>query len=408
MYEAYVARTGDGLIYAFYYAAGNGVCQRVYEKGRWGAALSLAVEAAPGFVVSLGNDGKFYVLYRDMSGILRLLTGDKGGYQAGPFDIADEGDMHLLATDKGLCVLNEERGEDARLVCRTVVKGKEVKKRDFGGYIRTYEGAMRLQRLKDDHALLFYHGIGTFGYREMNMGSETDFMPIHVGAGVSFYSALTAADAIHFLYVVRSMLGSRLMYRQKHQAGLSANLTICEAPRIDGCVLFIAGNRIYAAYLAAGVMHLTHSDDGGASFRRPARYRSKLCESPIKAAYLTQSSEKNLALREVLVDSLNPWDVQILPEIYPDFYPLSYSQGEPEPPPQSLPLQSPPIEIHPTEAELYYGADLPEADKLRNHIEMLNSKLSEKDRQFSALRAEIETQRNVIQKLYQEKEQNHE
>ncbi|MCL2704427.1 MAG: hypothetical protein FWE91_12625 [Defluviitaleaceae bacterium] len=387
MYDAYIARTAEGMVYAFYYSPGNGLCQRVHANNRWGAALSVAVDARPGFTVSMRPDGRFYVLYRDTEGAARLMAGGRDGYTPVALENDFEGEASVIVSDKGRLFLTEE---------------------SIGGLERMPECAFRVQIVKDDHAMVFYNTPKTdanfgFGYKELNFIRQADFRPIHMGAGVTRFSALTTDTNVHFLYVARNMLGSRLLYRRKHKAGLSAAVTVCEGSRFDGCWLFIMKNRIHAAYMISGSLYISVSDDDGQVFRRPAKYRNKLCESPVKAAYLTHTppDEDGLVVREVYVDSLNPWDVQIIPELYPEFFP------EPEvkaPPPQPV-LYQPPVANHDNYSSVdgWYGVDMPESDKLRNQIEGLERQIAGKDRQLAALKQEIETQRAVIEKMFTEK-----
>jgi len=420
MYDAYIAKTADGQLYAFYYAPGNGVCQRVYDKGRWEQAISVAVEAAPGFTVSHNGGGRFYVLYRDNEGTTRMLAGDKNGYE--PLDTGREfsssGEIYAVVSGNGNFFISEEQSEDGGI--SLVSRGDTV-----DSHFRTAECGFRAQNVSGDHTILFYHTPKSsqnygFGYRELNISKTGEFKPVHIGAGVFRYSALTTDDAVHFLYITRGMFGDRLLYRKKHGAGLSAAVTVCEGGGKLSCWLFIVKNRIYAAYLSAGSLYVCVSDDDGQSFRRPLRYRSKFCESPVKAAYLSAVSldENELAVREVYVDSLQPWDVQVLPEVYGEFF-LDTSDKRQEARSQKQEARSQMQEARTQRQEvteqskgdasvesLWYGDDMPEADKLRNQVDMLERRLLDKDRQFTVMKQEIETQRAVIERLYLDREQN--
>jgi len=352
MYDAYIARTKNGLVYAFYFSPGNGLCQRVYSGGRWGGAVSLAIEAVAGFNVGYGADGLFYVLYRDNGKTLRLLAGNKDGYSPLDFEEKPMASPQVVASDKGRYIISEE---------------------DIQNLEKTLECAFRLQIIKDDHAILYYSEPGGFGYRELNMTKTAEFRPVHIGGGFQRFSALASEENVHFLYTIKILTGSRLLYRKRHKAGLSAAVTVADGGRIDGCWLFIVKKRIYAAYMMNKSLYISVSEDDGNSFVRPARYRSKLCEMPVKAAYLSALpyDEEGLAVREVLVDGLNPWDVQILPEIYPDFYPEGGSPVVKE--------------------------NIPEGD---TDVEGLKRQLTQKDRQLAFLQSELDKQGMIIEKMF--------
>jgi hypothetical protein len=331
----------------------------------------------------------------------RLYASGADGYSEEPDVCLSE--ACVVVSDKGVMFIGEETG-GARLTAGGI---------DLGGYARVSECAFRAHVIKDDHAILFYqtpagaeasHG---FGYRELNFSRAADFRPVHMGAGVTRYSALTTTDSIHFLYIVQTILGARLLYRRKHRAGLSAAVTVCEGGRMDGCWLFIIKNRLYAAYTSARALYLCVSDDDGQGFRRPFRYRSKLCESPVKAAYMTQlpQDESELAVREVFVDSLNPWDVQVLPELYADFFPVNAPAVTQDAEPAPVKAPEGISKEDRNEGDGWYGADMPEAGKLHNRMEGLERQLTDRNKQITALKREIETQRSVIERLYQAQEE---
>jgi hypothetical protein len=244
----------------------------------------------------------------------------------------------------------------------------------------------------------------------MNFNVLGDFRPLHIGRNAASYSALATDSAIHFLYAVRGMFSYRIMYRKRHQAGLTAAITVCEAGRADGCTIFMVKSRIYACYLNGGALYVCESDDDGQSFGRPRRYRNKFCEFPVKAAFITETPPDGnvFAAREVYVDGSKPWDVQIVPDLYPDFYPYSSAKREIK---QTAPPSAAEGDMFapaPDEAEFYYGTDISGEAKLRNQMEMLERKLADKDRQLmgmASLKQELENQRSVIEKLFKGQEE---
>jgi hypothetical protein len=380
MYDAYIARTADRLVYAFFYSEENGICQRIYNGGRWSAALSIAVEAVAGFTVSLGPDGMFYILYRDGEGFPHLLCGGKDGYEALSIEERQMSSPAVVASNKGCFIISEE---------------------DLSGLEKTAECAFRAQIIRNDHCILFYNEPNGFGYKEINFTKSSEFKPVHVKGAphiskVQKFSTLATAENVHFLYIVKNMSGSRLLYRKRHKTGLSAAVTVCESGmffNMDSCWLFIIKNRIYAAYMSAGSLYICVSDDEGQSFRKPLKYRNKLCEYTAKAAFLTTEppDENEFAVREVYVDSLHPWDVQVLPDVYPDFLPVAmFTKDEiikPEPAAQVTVLP-PPAGANPMES--WYGADMSEEERLRGQVARLTQ--------------EVENQRAVIEKFFIQKQ----
>ncbi|MCL2406654.1 MAG: hypothetical protein FWC95_01865 [Defluviitaleaceae bacterium] len=376
MYSAYIIRTKDDLFYSFYYSQENGICRRVMERGKWDTPMTVAVDAMPGFWVNLGNDGKIYVLYKDTNSKPMLAVGNKDGFRSEAVGSVDG--MYIVASSRG----------------RMFVENMP-------------------QVVSDDHLIMFTKDNSGLYCREMNYTDETESRAVHIGAGVFCFSALTSEDNIHYLYGLKGALGGgKVMYRRRHKSGLSAAVTICDNRALDDVWVFVVGRRVYAAFYAkhpARTMFLCHSDDNGQSFTKPEKYRRKICDLPIKAMYqqYTQYNEQTFATREIYVDSLNPWDIQILPDVYDDFYPgyIIQTPDVQKTTPQNLPvltkapLATPTPVIQPTQS--WYGEDIPQAEKQRNKIEDLEHELTTKDRQLAILKQEIENQRAVIKRIFE-------
>lgn len=409
MYDAFIAKLTDSKVYGFYYAGEDGVCLRVYENGRWGRAMSLAVDAKPWFSVSrISQD--FHVLYQDREGRNKhAFRHDDGDRQTAPPAILDDdniiGVYHLLTSGQDWRLVYETDTEEGRrVVSRAAVNGRWGAREEIGSHQPgTGFANIRIQQVIDDHYILFSQekqadGVIAMGYRELKAGKTGDFHPVHIAAAAAAGSSfITTDDAIHFLYIVRGVFSSRLVYRKRQATGLTAAVSVYEGTRMDECLLFIAHDRLYACYLSAGAMYICESDNDGQSFRRPQRYRGKFCESPVKAAYLpdTAPNESELAAREVWVDSHNPWDVQLIPDIYEDFYPLP--QGTVHAP-APAPVSQVPQTTQPK--------PLPTRQQEQNIDPYVDEDMAFFNNQGTEmLKKEVQTQQTVIERLYREKEE---
>ena len=449
MHGAYIAKLANNKLYSFYYTAENGISLRINENKRWGRPISLVLDAQEYFTVNLGSDGKFYIFYLDREGSVRLCTNNINNRQsAAPHvpgrdqsfttrPIMDKSDIngkyyHAVVSGKGINLIYESKNEEGadcivsqKLEGGTRWSGKETIDRHYPGN----NGGLNLQAVSDDHALLFYQTRrpdAHVGYRELNMEKTGTFNTFHISSNpIAGSSYLTTTECIHFLYTVKTMFSYQLIYRRRHGDGLTAAVVVSEAARIDNCLLFIVNNRIYACFMNNNHPYICTSDDDGATFSRPQRYRSKFCDTPAKAAFIFQDplKENEFCAREVYVDSLNPWDVQILPDLYDDFYPAASAYPASAQAPaqgQNPDLNSRPqsqrggatsdnyvgtAENQPSEAEMYYGADLPIEAKLKNQLDMARRQAADKDRQIHLLQNEIQTQKAVIERLFREKEE---
>lgn len=472
MKNTYIAKTDDGRLHAFYHTHEDGIVRRTYENGRWKNPSAIALDARENFSVCISADGRAYVFFTGRDGRLKLCAEQRdGGFAAGT--VLDEGGngrweggFHGLVSGKGTFMVYQTRGEgeeeDGVVLSRLSGRGLGTPQKIdvLAGFS---EKTFQMQVVKDDHALLLYqvqsrapsqaNGLGfvkkpeiMLGYREITSEKMGGFNAVHISnAPVFDCSWLTTPDSVHFLYIIRNSLGCRLLYRRRHTEGMSAAVTVAEAPRLEKCLMFIVGGKIYACFIINGVPYTCVSAGAGAGFSKPERYRSKICENPEKAVFLFQNppAPEEFCASEVFVDGNNPWDVQMLPDIYEDFYPLPVhvlqKEDTTKEAPESKPLIKPQAvkKPEPTEAELYYGADGDEAEKLRNRLEELEKRLAEKDKRLlsyaagmrdaseeygaaniewktkhdrlsmenTALSREIQNQKNVIEMLYREKEE---
>jgi len=304
-----------GPLYAFYHDNENGICQRVYERGRWSGALSAAMEAAPGFSVSLYG-GVFYVFYKDAKGRAALISGDKAGYRRETVD--NDATGHVCISKQG--------GMLTQLPFYTV---------------------------KEDHFISCSVTSEGLTYKEFSYTTETEPQSVHIGSGVGDYSLIVTKERLHFLYLVKDRGKTRLIYKQRNPAGLTAGVVVWEsasysmgygraAESFGFCWLFAVRHRVYAAVMAGRDLLVSYSDDDGLNFAKPFKYLRKICDRPMKARYLTdmEMNENTFAACEVLVDEQAPSDVQVVPDIYPEFYlrefaPNRRSEQKDEPQPES-------------------------------------------------------------------------
>ncbi|MDR1706069.1 MAG: hypothetical protein LBS19_15495, partial [Clostridiales bacterium] len=278
---------GDGRVFSFYHTRENGICQRVWERGRWSGALSVAVDARPGFeAAQLG--GRFFILYQDREGYARMVSsaGD-GGYVIENLPLGWVfGNCALIPSKRGLRLFFEEKAHDRPNILSVLKRGGA-----WEGVvdIDNHSGGFCSQVIADDHGVLFYQRTGpdaSFGYREFTADREGEYHPVNIQP-VYGYSCLTTADSVHFLYSVRTMMGYRLCYRKLCGTGLTASVTVHEGQRQDNCLIFIAGERIYACFTNAGQPFVCESDNEGRSFRAAVRYQRKFCQFPMKAGFLS-------------------------------------------------------------------------------------------------------------------------
>jgi hypothetical protein len=180
------------------------------------------------------------------------------------------------------------------------------------------------------------------------------------------------------------MFSSQLIYRKKAGKDFGRPIVIHEAQRIENCLVFIVQKTLRVSFQSSGILYMCVSEDNGETFGRPVRYKAKFCQSPEKAVYISQTSqsESQAFMREVYVDHACPWDVQMIPELYEDFYPS---------------LKAGPVVEQMAAVERQSAPD--ESISLMSQIEALKRSNLEKDQQIALLSRLLQTKSQEAQSL---------
>lgn len=191
------------------------------------------------------------------------------------------------------------------------------------------------QATSREHMLLFYQTRTTenqLGYREVTPTRFGSYQQFHNAAGtVADTAFLTTNDTVHLLYIIKTLFSCQLFYRRRDEDHFTTPILLCEAPRIEQCLLSIVYDNLYATCLIGSQPHMAVSENKGSSFTRMTLYKSKFCYDPVKAVYLSSlpMSENECYVRQVYVDRNAPWDTQMLPDLYADFYALPEAEQAP-------------------------------------------------------------------------------
>lgn len=337
----YIARMPDGRLFCCYHTSADGGCVRIYEGGRWGKPNVIAPEAQPHISAALDHHGVFYLIYQDRSGNIhlqryhnewrsRLLIKNEEGTS-----LPSRVHIHPLIDEGGLSLLYNSGG------------GLMLRAMDFGGgwgqpYLLDSAlagGEFVVQNLSSSHALVFYNKVGAetvLGYREVSPNRYTSFNPVWrmgTGQNVADASFLATNDSLHGIIITKGMFSSQLVYMRKLDESFNGVQVLAETKNLGNCLLMYVGGILYAFVMSDGQLIYTSSKDHGTSFSPMKRYTNKFCAIPAKATYLSHRSmsEGEYLVRHLYVDRNNVADIQLLPDLYEAFYPISNNkatQGE--------------------------------------------------------------------------------
>lgn len=344
----YIVNLGDRLL-CFYYVEGGGISYRVFENGKWGAATTLLKEALEHYSVTLDEKGHVFLFCQDSKGDIILCTEQEASEWDRRVILQNEsGDivpvqMHPMVTEEGLTLIyNVPSGNKGtqNIVCQKRNKnGIWHSPEQIDSFIPMRREMFCVQPVSAKHWLIFYQSgqpmrpEQQLGYREITLERRGNFHAFQANAyNITDYSFLTTYDSVHVLYIVNSLFSSQLIYRKKDGAQFGSSIVLWEGQQPENCLLFLVKQTLYATYMYRGHLYYMTSTDQGVSFSRPMRYRNKFCLRPVKARYLSRAPQQiqKFFCRELYTDSESAWDIQLLPELYEDFYPTPLKQSTTE------------------------------------------------------------------------------
>ena len=377
----YIIRT-NRYINSFYHTRQRGIMRRFFFKGRWQAEQVIAKNCRDNFTVHYEDD-IIYLFCQDSLGDITAVTINvSNGSVSRRVVLKNQSDhvlqifLHPIILDKGLTIIyNTPSLEDRSNYLMTQQLNDNGLWSPASRIDKYWSDNYEVQRLTSDHLLLFYQTRtleNNLGYREITPEKQGRYNVYYsTNYFVSDNSCLTTENGIHTLFVVKSMFSSQLIYRRNLTGEFSSPMVLYESQRIEKCLMFFIRDNLYVTFIASGYLYISMSDDKGVSFSRPVRYHNKFCQNPEVAFFINQSeqTENSMYLRHVYVDRTSPWDIQIIPEMFDEFFP-AYTETEND-------------DTYNSHSEAPDNMD--EIKRLKNHIELLRQNAAEKDTQIESL-----------------------
>jgi len=341
----YIVRS-KGKLFAFYYAVGSGVFYRVFENGKWKERELLTPSCSGIYSVSIGENGDIYAFVHENNGDIKLFSVKERKNKTiikNQSPIVRQILMDALISQSGMCLFYNSSDSEMKTqfltkqyvnidnFFETGLSGDSFWNRSSPSRIDRIAnlpgGIFDKRNVSSDHCVIFYMTKAretTIGYREFTNERTGGFHPFYTTAHTLHdYSVLVTGDTIHCLLLLKNMFSSQLVYRKKTESGMSRPIIIWEGQRFGECSLCIVKNDLYASFLSGETLYSCKSYDMGNTFERPAKYMNKLCRTLGKSVYLTEGNEMNESdyyCSELYIDAENPHDIQILPDLYENFY----------------------------------------------------------------------------------------
>ncbi len=326
----------DNKLLCFYYSKEREIICRTYENNKWGRGIRVLSNTRPNFTVTIGKESMIYLFCQENIGDIVLCTGKDDEWKSKVI-LKNQSNkiypiqLYPIITDDGICLtynvpVPDDNKSNYIVFQKLDANGQWSQASRIDKFVSMQDDLYKVQSISNEHMILFYQTRtpeNNLGYREINPYMQGDYNIFHSTAyNIIDSSFLTTNNTIHVLYIVKSMFSTQLLYRKKESKQFSNPITIWEGQKINNCLIFFANDKLYATYTHNGQLFYCISENKGISFSRPARYKNKFCLNPVKSTYISETpqSENTFYCRQLYVDNLNLCDIQLLPDLYEDFY----------------------------------------------------------------------------------------
>lgn len=177
-----------------------------------------------------------------------------------------------------------------------------------------------LHQIGNNHYIAFYQKRTpeyVLGYVEFTSDKKSDFKSLcSTGYRIIDTSFLVTQNTIHIFYITKSLFSTKLIYKEKTDLGFSENKIIYDSNNITSCLAMIVKNTLYIFFISNGILYYSTKDSNN-NFTVPEKYTHKYSPNLSKAIFLSYENqqEENYHLHTCYIDSLNPHDLQLLPDL---------------------------------------------------------------------------------------------
>lgn len=333
MKNIYILKQGKEFS-AFYYGENKSIYiqkineNRIYEN-------KIIENCLSSFSVSLDKEGKIYILSQDFNENIILAKAQNSNGTFNLFNILkkDENISNLtfftpLFFEKNISLIFNSNINGTQknnfLSVKTFLDEKQWSETEnidiFSiGNNNIYE----IQKLNEKDVVLAYEKKETelqLGFKEIIDGKISPFTQIHkTGLQIVDFSFLATGDEIHFIYIIKTLFSSQVIYKRKDKYGVSSPVILYEGQKLRDCSLALINNELYCMFIGASNLLYSTSKDLGNSFSNVSAYRKPVNQDIVKAKFLEYGQKKSTILNEVYVDYKNPMNIYFIPEIYPEY-----------------------------------------------------------------------------------------
>lgn len=404
----FVVKTDNEKILCFYYEKGNIITREIGDKSGDSKKI-IAKGVRENYTVNLCKSGEIYLFCQAISGDILHLRG-RGEDWSENVILKNNG-----KSSENIIFYCLENGGKMSLVYNIPVGGKnsyDIMKQSFDGKgswsspekIDTVVGmndfVFKVITIDFGYGIVFYQkstggSENNIGYREFNINSIGNYNSVYsTNYRIGAVSFLPMNSGVHFIFAVKNIFSSRIIYRRKDSDGMNDYIILGEAQQIESCELFYIKEKIYALWKTGMGIFYCVSEDNGKTFSKPVKFKGKVSPSLKKADYLdfSKKADKEFFATGLYTNKNNPYDIEILSEFYDGFVNMNKITPKKEMEPAEVAVNN--VEEKTVRNEEYVSENI--VERLKNQVYMLNSQIAFKDKQIEQLTASVQRKNEEI------------
>jgi hypothetical protein len=334
MSQSSIVRTSKGL-YCIY-TNQNSLYVRTLTASIWTRQQTVSQNIHSRFTVAVATD-EICVLYQQGDGSICLAC-EKNNWV--PRIILRHTNtqspnviIHSIMQKNGMQLLYNTPSGNEQNITLQYRQGNEMWSHPYNidSFLPFESKTFRLIRQSDDKYILLYikrMPEERVGYRIITPEKIGNFQNIYAtGYSISDYSVFIRNDILHLVFLVSTPFSRQLIYTDTNG---TKPTVLSESRGMSNCCISFINEKIYIWWLNNNRLYHTISYDYGTSFSPTQRYQNHIAENTIKSEYITTLQDKNFAAGDICVRENTPWDIQLIGDIYPDFFCCTGAQNKDE------------------------------------------------------------------------------
>ena len=394
----YIVKNKNGIIISFCFE-NNNIFLKEYSADKWLDKGCLAKSVRGDFSVNISDEGDLYLLCQRLQGDIILINNKDNLWNEKVIlksKIESVNNILFYAlihkTEMELIYIIDHENKKSDIMAQNAAKGLNSPAVIIDSALSLPEGIFKMQKIKNSHYIVFYqkrNSENQLGYREINADKRSDYISLFkTGYRITDSSFVADESGIHFLYIVKSMFSSQLIYRKKDEKGLNNPIVLYEGQTINLCSIFFAKDILYASWIINKQLFYCISKSEGNEFERAVRDKKYNSVNWSKANYLgfDNMNKETLLTNEIFCDNKKNYEPVFIPDIYEQFYKANYFE-KPEP-----------LKETNQNKETDEGI-LIQLERMKNQVEIAQKQSNEKDRQLIQLNNILQAKNRELLKV---------